>query len=188
MGTSTADAQLLAADDDVLAAHASEDFEAFAELYRRHHCPVFRFIRSHVRNEAIAEDVTAQVFFKALRSARTYRGEGSYQAWLFRIARNSVATWRRRDGAAVVVGSIPDEEDPAPSPASQVIDQESRHLVWGTVAELPVAQREVVTLRYLMDLSIEEIARATRRTRGAVRILLHRARARLRKSLEVEEE
>ncbi|MGH2749169.1 MAG: RNA polymerase sigma factor [Actinomycetota bacterium] len=188
MGTSTADAQPLAAGDDVLAGRASEDFEAFAELYRRHHCPVFRFIRSHVRNEAIAEDLTAQVFFKALRSARTYRGEGSYQAWLFRIARNSVATWRRRDGAAVVLDSIPDEEDPAPSPPSQVIDREARHLVWGTVAELPVAQREVVTLRYLMDLSIEEIARATRRTRGAVRILLHRARARLRKSLEMEDE
>jgi RNA polymerase sigma-70 factor, ECF subfamily len=61
---------------------------------------------------------------------------------------------------------------------------EERHAVWKIVAELPPAQREVVALRYLKDFSTDEIARITDRTRGAVRILLHRARARLRKTLE----
>jgi RNA polymerase sigma-70 factor (ECF subfamily) len=175
-------------DDHVLAASASEDFEAFAELYRRYLCPVYRFVRSQIADESAAEDVTAQVFFKALSSASSFRGDGSYQAWLFRIAHNSISTWRtRKSKSAVVLDEIPETEDPTPSPASQAIVGEARDLVWRKVSELPSAQREVVALRYIQDFSIEEIAKITRRTRGAVRILLHRARSRLRKALEGKE-
>jgi RNA polymerase sigma-70 factor (ECF subfamily) len=61
---------------------------------------------------------------------------------------------------------------------------EARGVVWDTVAQLPPAQREVVALRYIQDFSIEEVSEITSRSRGAVRILLHRARVRLRKALE----
>jgi RNA polymerase sigma-70 factor (ECF subfamily) len=57
-------------------------------------------------------------------------------------------------------------------------------VVWEKVAELPEAQREVVTLKYAEDLNTEEIAKVTKKSRGAVRILLHRAKLRLRHSLE----
>jgi RNA polymerase sigma-70 factor (ECF subfamily) len=79
---------------------------------------------------------------------------------------------------------VPDEVDPTPSPPSQVIVGEARDIVWDTVAQLPPAQREVVALRYIQDFSIEEVSEITGRSRGAVRILLHRARTRLRKALE----
>ncbi len=172
-------------DDEFLAARASTDFEAFAELYRRHSCPVFRFIRAQTASDEVAEDLTAQVFFKALNSADTWRGDGLYKAWLFSIARNCVSTWRRHNQVtAISTESIPDTADPSPSPASHVLVGEARDLVWRRVAELPPAQREAVALRYLKDLSIEEVARATRRTKGAVRILLHRARTRLRTTME----
>ena len=172
-------------DDESLAARAASDFEAFAELYRRHSCPVFRFIRAQTPTDEVAEDLTAQVFFKAWSSADTWRGDGPYKAWLFRIARNCVSTWRKdRQGAAVATERIPDKPDPAPSPASHVLVGEARDLVWKRVAELPPAQREAVALRYLKDFSIEEVARLTRRNKGAVRILLHRARLRLRSSME----
>ena len=173
------------AEDRTLARRASKDFEAFAELYRRYLCPIYRFVRSQVPDEPTAEDLTAHVFFKALSSAGTFRGEGSYSAWLFRIAHNSVASWRQRATRSdVVTEEVPDEVDPTPSPASQVIVGEARDLVWDTVAQLPPAQREVVALRYIQDFSIEEISDITSRSRGAVRILLHRARTRLRKALE----
>ena len=183
------DADVLAASDDrSLARQAPENFEAFAELYRRYLCPVYRFVRSQVADDATAEDLTAHVFFKALSSASSYRGDGSYSSWIFRIAHNTLVTWRERSSrAAVVTEEIPDEIDPTPSPASQVIVGEARGLVWDTVAQLPPAQREVVALRYLEDFSIEEVADITRRSRGAVRILLHRARARLRKALGDED-
>lgn len=171
-------------EDDVLAARAGNDFEAFAELYRRYLKPIYRFVRTQAPDDATAEDLTAQVFFKALSSAESFRGDGSYRSWLFRIAHNVVSTWRARRHRAIAVESLPDEIDPAPSPASHAISQDARAVVWRKVADLPPAQREVVALRYLEDLTTEEISRVTRRSRGAVRILLHRARSRLRGSLQ----
>jgi RNA polymerase sigma-70 factor (ECF subfamily) len=82
---------------------------------------------------------------------------------------------------------VPDSVDPDPSPVAKAITDEESSLVRQKVEELPPAQREVVALRYLQDFSIEEIAKVTRRTRGAVRILLHRARSRLRRDLEGKE-
>jgi RNA polymerase sigma-70 factor (ECF subfamily) len=175
-------------DDEVLALRVRDDFEAFAELYRRYLHPLYRFVRSQVPDDATAEDVTAQVFFKALSSASTFRNEGSYQSWLFRIAHNAIASWRnsKRNGL-IVMDHVPDSVDPEPSPIAKAITDEEGTLVRKKVEELPPAQREVVALRYLQDFSIEEIARVTRRTRGAVRILLHRARSRLRRDLEGKE-
>jgi RNA polymerase sigma factor (sigma-70 family) len=170
--------------DEVLAALAAEDFEAFAELYRRYLNPVYRFLRSQTPSEAVAEDLTAHVFFKALSSAATFRGDGTYKSWIFRIAHNVLVSWRERRGRSVAIEDLPDEEDPGPSPASQAIEVEERDFVWQKVAELPAAQREVITLKYAEDLSTEEIAKVTNKSRGAVRILLHRARSKLRHAFE----
>ena len=177
------------ADDETLASRASDDFEAFAELYRRYLCPIYRFVRSQTPNDATAEDITAHVFFKAITSASTFRGDGSYRAWIYRIAHNAVWTWRNEKGRSLIAfEEVPDTVDPAPSPATQAIVQEDRGLVWRKVAELPSAQREVVALRYIQELSVEEISQITDRSRGAVRILLHRARSKLRHSIEGKEE
>lgn len=172
-------------DDDALATRASEDFEAFAELYRRYLCPVYRFIRSQTSDDDTAHDLTAHVFFRALSAAKTFRAEGSYKSWIFQIAQNSVSSWGKRNTrSTLVLDHMPDAEDPAPSPATQAITTEARDLVRAKVAELPPAQREVVSLRYLEDLSISETANVTHRSPGAVRILLHRARLRLRVALQ----
>ena len=174
--------------DDVLAARASQDFDAFAELYRRHLDRIYRFVRSQVPDNSTAEDLTAQVFFKALSSAGSFRGEAAYRSWLYRIAHNVIATWgRQRARSPLVVEDLPESEDPSASPVTQAIAGEQREMVRSKVAELPPAQREVVALRYLEEFSIEEVADVTDRSRGAVRILLHRARLRLRRSLEGKE-
>ena len=172
------------APDELLAVKAADDFEAFLELYRRYLNPIYGFVRSQTPDDSVAEDITAHVFFKALSSASTFRGDGTYRAWLFRIAHNSVFSWRDRAGRSLAVADVPDEEDPAPSPATQAIATEEANSVWAKVAELPPAQREVITLKYGDDLTTEEIASVTGRSRGAIRILLHRARSKLRHSLE----
>jgi RNA polymerase sigma-70 factor, ECF subfamily len=177
------------ADDETLAARAAEDFEAFAELYRRYECVVFRVVRARTPSDDVAEDISAHVFFKALMNADEWRGEGSYRAWLYRIARNAVSTWHTDNGrSAVVLEVVPDLEDPVPTPPTQIVIGEERDLIWKRVSELPDAQREAVVLRYLKEHSIEEIAAITKRTKGAVRILLHRARCRLRRQMDTEEE
>ncbi|MBA3432241.1 MAG: sigma-70 family RNA polymerase sigma factor, partial [Actinobacteria bacterium] len=131
---------LASADDETLAKRVTSDFEAFAELYRRYLCPVYRFVRSQTPNDAVAEDITAQVFFKALSAASTWRGEGSYKSWIFRIAHNGVASWRSEKAQSVVtVERLPEAVDPTPSPASQAVMQEDRGIVWRKVSELPPA-------------------------------------------------
>jgi RNA polymerase sigma-70 factor, ECF subfamily len=185
MVPATSDAlDLTHAHDDELARRASGDLEAFAELYRRYACVVFRFIQSKTRNEKTTEDLTAQVFFKALRSANTFNGTGTYESWIFRIARNCLATWHRTRPRDLVLDELPEPVDPGPTPAGAALESEARGAVWKAVAGLPIKQREAVVLRYVQDCSIEEIADRTDRSPGAVRVLLHRARQRLRRDYE----
>ena len=173
--------------DDALALTASGNFAAFAELYKRYLCPVYRYVRSQTPNDAVAEDITAHVFFKALSSADTFRAEGSYRSWVFGIARNAIRTWRggqRR--APVILEEVPESTDPLPCPATLAISKERRGSVWRAIADLSPAQREVVALHYIDEFTTEEVAELTKRSRGAVRILLHRARTKLRTVLEEE--
>jgi RNA polymerase sigma-70 factor (ECF subfamily) len=174
-------------DDETLASSATDDLDAFAELYRRYQCRVFRFLRARTSDAGLAEDLTAQVFFRALASAPTFRRDGTYRAWLFTIASNCLSTWRRHRArtSEVSLDEAAETIDPGPTPHAQVIVDHDRNVVRRTISKLPIAQREVVTLRYLRELSIDEIASSTRRSPGAVRILLHRARTNLRRSMEL---
>ncbi len=171
--------------DELLATRSTGDLNAFTELYNRYLCRVYRFVRSQTPDEATAEDLTAQTFFRALSSAGTFDGRGSYKSWLFRIAHNTLASWRlHRTKSPIVLEEVPEHMDPSPSPASVLLAGEERNLVWRVVSSLAPAQREAISLRYIEDLTTDEIAEITGRTRGAVRILLHRARTALRRAFE----
>lgn len=171
-------------DDEAVALCAADDFAAFAQLYNRFQCAIFRYLRARTPDDDVAEDLTAQVFFNALSRARSFRGDGTYRSWLFTIASNQLATWCSRRASIEHVREIPDVEDPAASPDVLAVGRERDAIVRAAIEDLTPDQHEAVTLRYLRDLSIEEVALATRRSRGAVRILLHRAREHLRRRLE----
>lgn len=176
---------LSAIPDETLASRSHQDLDSFAELYNRYLCRVYRFVRSQTPDDPTAEDLTAHTFFRAMSAAGTFRAEGSYKSWLFRIAHNTLVTWRRRQSSApIAVEELPEYVDPSPSPSTIAIDRDERQVVWGLVSSLPPTQREVLALRYLEDLDIGEIATITGKTRGAIRILLHRARNGLRHALE----
>ncbi|HEV3473656.1 MAG TPA: RNA polymerase sigma factor [Actinomycetota bacterium] len=171
--------------DELLATRSTDDLDAFTELYDRYHRRVYRFVRSQTPDDATAEDLTAQTFFRALSSAGTFDGRGSYKSWLFRIAHNTVSSWRlHRTKSPIVLEEVPEHVDPSPSPASVLVAGEERSLVWRVVSSLAPAQREAISLRYIEDLTTEEIAEITGRSRGAVRILLHRGRIALRRAFE----
>lgn len=164
--------------------HDNEGQQDFPQLYQEHLEPVYRYVRAHTPDDATADDLTAQIFFRALTSAASFRGEASYKSWVFQIARNTIATWRtKRSRIEIPTDAVPEEEDPDQSPVTMAIADEERDIVLELISELPSAQREVVHLRYWKDLTIDEIAKVTRRSTGAVRQLLHRAKARLRKGL-----
>lgn len=163
--------------DEDLASISGSDLDAFSQLYERYEKRIFRYLRKLTRDEIAAEDLTAYVFFRAFRSADTFREDGSYSAWIFRIARNAANSWHaeraRRD---IPVDTMPDEPDPGHSVLADAIAAEEREVVRQMVADLPEAQREVLALRYWQELSVDEIARRTRRSAVAVRQLLFRAR------------
>jgi RNA polymerase sigma-70 factor, ECF subfamily len=177
--------ELTALSDETLASRSNDDLDSFAELYNRYLCRIYRFLRSQTPDESTAEDLTAHTFFRAMSAAGTFRGDGAYKAWLFRIAHNTLATWRRKQSQApLAVEELPEHADPSPSPATIAVDKDQRQVVWSLVQSLPRTQREVLALRYLEDLDIAEISAITGKTRGAIRILLHRARSGLRSALE----
>lgn len=178
---SSSRSELRSQSDAVLASLVTADVEAFAELYRRYQNDICRFVRASVRTTSAAEDLTAEVFFKALRSAASYDGRGSYAGWLFQIARNSLSSWHRRGKHHLALGDGDDPIDPDPCPATRVVDAEASERVWTIVAHLPESQRDAIALRYLSDLRIDEIALLTDSTEGAIRALLHRARNNLRR-------
>lgn len=163
--------------DEELASRSVMDLDAFAQLYARYEKRIYRYLRKLTNDRAAAEDLTAYVFFRAFRSAETFRKDGTYSAWIFRIARNAAATWRNQNARIdIPVETMPDLPAAEESPLTAAIADEEREVVRRTVADLPEAQREVLDLRYWHDLSVEEIAARTRRSTVAVRQLLYRAR------------
>lgn len=173
------------ATDEELVSRSQTDFEAATELYNRYICPIYRFVRSQTPNDQIAEDLTAHIFFKAFSYSSSFKADGSYRAWIYRIARNCISSWRRSsERATIVIDEMPESVDTEPSPATRAISNQERSFIWRTVAKLPPAQREVVALHYLEDLSIGEISQVTKRSNGAIRVLLHRARTKLRGVLD----
>lgn len=174
--------------DEALAGYTGSDLQAFTELYLRYRSPIHRYLAARTGDPATADDLSAQVFFKALNSAHSFRGDGSYRAWLFQIARNTLANWRLdKARLQVPIEDVLEAPDQTDSPTVIALAREERELIWETVADLPEAQREVVRLRYWKDLTIDEIARATGRTTGSIRALLHRSRRSLAKRLNAKD-
>lgn len=159
------------------------DAEAFGQLYRRHHNAVFLFVLWRVKRRWLAEELTADVFVRALRSLPRVRYTGhAYAAWLMTVARNLVADYHRQAGGNVRVEptefahvldghratSVPSAED-------DVVRDELAAAVRRAVAKLPPKQREVVVLRFLHELSISETAAVVGSNEGAVKALQFRA-------------
>lgn len=181
--------------------------EAWTEAYNDCYRPIYRYVRARVFDEAAAEDIASAVFTEAIASigSYTYRGR-PLLAWLYRIARNLVATHQRkalrsRNGAApspVIAlhgfatrlwGRRRDGADPMQTlttdgaggdPAAMVDHLDLRR----AILLLPEAQREVLTLRYLVGLSTPEIAAIMGRQPVAIYSLQARALVSLRKLME----
>lgn len=145
--------------------------QALAELLRRWQRPLAHFLHRRTGGRDV-DDLYQEVWLRVVRAAERFDGERRFSTWLFHIALNLCRDWQRRRPAEPACGDGPVDVAPA-ARADAGID------VARLLARLPAAQREVVALRYLHDLSEEEVATMLDIPRGTVKSRLHHAIARL---------
>lgn len=163
----------------------SPDFDAWFRQYRE---PVYRYVRFRVATREAAEDVTSEVFMKALRSLKRYDPKRSApRTWLLRIARNAVTdhlrALQRQNALYVSLDRVPDLVSGCPSPEERLLREEQVQGLLNAAATLREADREVLSLRYGAGFSNVEIAEALEISRNAVAVRLHRALERLREAV-----
>ena len=155
-------------------------------LYRRHVRPLYTFVYSKVGNREAAEDITSEVFTKALTHLDPTREEHSIVAWLYRVAHNAVVDyWRAGCGARVIALEEARTARRSP-PTTDVMRQEQAAIrARALLAQLPAHYRAVLSYRVLDGLSVAETARCMGTSEGNVKILQHRA---LKRAAELREE
>jgi RNA polymerase sigma-70 factor (ECF subfamily) len=161
---------------------ARQDPRAFAPLYDRYAQPIYRFCYRKVGDVDLANDLTAQVFVKAIERLDRYqpRPGASFKSWLFAIARNTVTdAWRRQKPTTDVEALIEVLEDDAPSPERRAIEAEDQLRVDHLLAQLPTTQRTLVELR-LAGMTTKELMATLNMSESAIKSAQHRAYRRLR--------
>lgn len=169
-------------DDDAVMVRAIADPRAFAPLYQKYVDAIYRHCYRQLGEREAAEDITGQVFRKALESRASYHG-GSFKAWLFRIADNALIDAKRRRQADPLDDEL-DWLDPAPGPEELAVNAFDREQLRRALEQLPSEWRRVVELR-LDGFSCEEVARIIGNSRSAdwVRQCHRRAMLKLRQIL-----
>lgn len=191
--------------DEVLLARALRDRDehAFRRVFERLLSPMLRLARVYVRTSDEAEDVVQETWLAALRGAGSFRGRASFRTWLFQILRNRARTRGKRgarllpfsqvlrsEGADGGEAGVPDEAwgtGPADvdwaHPEQELLAGELRGKIEAAMEQLPPRQREVMALRDIEGWSSEEVRATLDLSQENQRVLLHRARARVRQLL-----
>lgn len=160
---------------------ARRDPRAFEALYRKYVAQVYNFALYELRDPHAAEDLTAQVFMRALAGLRHFheQAEGpgsSFRVWLFQIARNALSNERRRIrrhpyGPLDDALELPAADDVQATAVERDELREALRLIDG----LPADRRRALVLRFVHELSTREIGQVLGRSEGATRVLIHRS-------------
>lgn len=198
----------------LVAALRGGDASAFFELVVRHHAAMVRLAGLYVRDRDIAEEVAQQTWLGALEGIHRFESRSSIRTWLFRILTNIAKTRAQREARTIPFSSLwgsetdsakpavdPDHflpadhprwpghwQDPPPSwggaPEEQALSAEMQAHLRNAVGQLTPSQREVISLRDVEGWTAEEVCNALSITATNQRVLLHRARTRVRHALD----
>jgi len=177
------------------------DERAFAELIDAYDGRLRRLARTFVRTDAVADDVVQETWLAVLRGIDRFEGRSSLRTWLFRILVNRARTRAVREARTLPFSSLgPDDEDGAPAvdpdafrdggwitppaePDAEVLAGELRGRLADIVDALPERERTVILLRDVAGLEGPEVAEALGVSEGNQRVILHRARSKVREQL-----
>jgi RNA polymerase sigma-70 factor (ECF subfamily) len=200
-----------ARDMQIVAAILSGDEAAFEALVRRYHESMVRIAITFVRSRAVAEEVAQETWIATLNGLDGFEGRAPLRTWLFRILTKRAITRGVREQRTVPFSALVDDDDDPMVPAerflgadrplypghwatpprrwdelpeARLLARETREQVLAAVDELPPAQRAVVVLRDLQGLDAAEACELLDLSDGNQRVLLHRARAKVRAALE----
>jgi RNA polymerase sigma-70 factor (ECF subfamily) len=203
--------QLQLDDATLVDAIRRRDEAAFAELVRRYQGPLLRLALVYARSRASAEDIVQDAWLGVLQGIDRFESRSSFKTWLFRILVNRARTRAQRERRIVSFSADCDESAEASvpadrflgpdhpewphhwavppkswvgSPEGQLLSRETLGLVDRAIAALPPSQREVITLRDVQGWTSEEVCNVLQITETNQRVLLHRARSRVRAALE----
>ena len=175
------------------------DEHAFEQLIRMYQAALVRVAQMYVSSRSVAEEVVQETWLAVLNGIDRFEGRSSLKTWIFRIAANRAKTRGERESRSVPLSSLgseptvdPDRFDraghwnafPSEWPEERLLADETRRVIEDAIESLPATQRAVITLRDVQGWSSEEVRNALELTETNQRVLLHRARAKVRCALE----
>jgi len=177
-----------------LVERAKNHSEAFSELYEQYYSQIFGYVLRRTARIEIAEDVTSEVFFKALRNLRQFHWrEVPFSSWLYRIATNEIANYfrkskRRQFSLEEVSNSVGISNASAETELLEAETELKRHeeylALHENISKLSIKYQEVITLRFFENKQVKEIGEILGKREGTVKSLLHRGLEKLRKLME----
>jgi len=186
------------------------DEAAFVELMRRYGASMLRIAQMYVRSRAVAEEVVQEAWLAVFKGIGRFEGRSSLKTWLFRILTNTAKTRAVREGRSIPFSALAGAEEEGPSvdpdrflgpeerfpghwsaPPTAWADPEERlgaaealDVIKAEIEKLPPAQALVITMRDIEGFGSEEVCNALEISETNQRVLLHRARTRVRRALE----
>jgi len=209
-GGMSVDTRVAARDASLLAALRAGDEDAFAALVTRYHASLKRVARAYVSSDAVAEEVVQETWLAVIRGLDRFEQRATIKTWLFHILTNQAKTRGVRERRIVPFASLAGADGDAPSvspdrfqrdgdtwpghwatpprpwqdPERRLASLEAREHLRTAIASLPATQQAVLTLRDVEGLESEEVCELLDLSAGNQRVILHRARARVRADLE----
>jgi RNA polymerase sigma-70 factor (ECF subfamily) len=177
-----------------LVERAKNNAEAFVELYDQYYSQIFGYVLKRTASIEVAQDVTSEVFFKALKNLRQFRWRGvPFSSWLYRIATNEIANYFTKNkpwqsSLEEVSNSInfsdPSTEAEIPQAEAELRRHEDFLTLHENISKLKLKYQEVIVLRFFEDKQLKEIGEILGKREGTVKSLLHRGLEKLRKLTE----
>lgn len=163
----------------------------FDYLYETYHQSLFQFVFYMVRNRETAEELVQEVYIKVLHSYETFEGKSSEKTWLYSIARHVAIDWIRKQNRQKrkwlgILGPVEKEEirDTAPLPEEIVTQREEIRLIYKGLKKCTIDQQQVIILRYVQGLSIQEASQILGWSESKVKTTQHRAIKALKEFVE----
>lgn len=161
--------------------------EEFEKIYIRYFNDVFLFLKKLSKDESIAEEITSETFFKAMRSIDTFRGETDIRVWLCQIAKNCYFSHLKKQQKIIDIDEV-EFADSKSTIEEQILNQSVAMRIHHLLHDLVEPYKEVFMLRVFGELSFRQIADIFQKTDNWACVTYHRARNKILSQMEVENE